>query len=150
MISGCMFLRRSQVCHAAFGGSASDLQADNPVLIGPLPDENRPRGGLTCKRDSGQHTVRSGAGKGGTAGERSDPGITRCHARALGRQVTVRSARPNNDPVQIVAALLRQTENPSKRGPSLKTNSVATGNSIQSFLDVVPSLAEIALPRRWC
>src|SRR5438270_4758427 len=93
--------------------------------------------------------MRSGTGKGRTSGKGSDSGITRCHARSLGRQVTVGSAGSNNDPMRIVASFLSQTKSPGKSGPSLKTKRVTAGRFVHGILEVVSGLYQMAFSRRW-
>src|SRR5712692_5259345 len=85
-----------------------DLESDKPVVIGACRNRDSARAGLELY--FGKHVLRRRAAIPGSGGKKRDACVTGCDVYAFRRQVGVRSAGANRDPVACVTWLGRELE----------------------------------------
>ena len=86
----------------------------------------------------------------GTIGQRRQTRVTGRHSLAFGRKRAIRGARPNHNPVLIIARLCGQGDIPKKLRSGLQFDRVATVGAGQSCLEASPGVDRDCVARCRC
>src|SRR5437763_7533015 len=107
VVCGCALLRTDQRTDCRSRRFAGDFYSDKSQMIYAIGEQNRSRTAFSRAGDTRHGVFRLVTMKIRTSGKRSHSGKTGRHASAFGRQVLVGICRANDDPVRVVALLLR-------------------------------------------
>jgi hypothetical protein len=139
-------LKLDEVVNANARGGSRDFQADQAIVVCSGSESYRPRTAFSVEFDFGEYVLRGSTVQIRSTGKRGDACITRSQPSALGRQLRIRGAGPDNDPMRVITILLRDQKG-AESSASLQFNCVATGRLSESLRGILAGTYSQNSPR---